>query len=67
MLDGGHDRLEREVLEPADPRERLLDLGLLDLELALVGEDLPRRAGMVGDGRDPVRARLEDLDRPASA
>src|SRR5205085_8195706 len=40
------------------------DLVLLDLELALVRQNLPRRARMVGAGRDPVAARLQYLDRP---
>ncbi len=35
----------------------------LDLELALVGEHLPRRARVVGDRRDAVGGGLEDLDR----
>ena len=30
-------------------RQRVVDLLGLDLELALVGEHLPRRAGVVGD------------------
>ena len=43
--------------------QRVVDLLGLDLELALVGQHLPRRARMVGDRRDPLGARLEDLDR----
>ncbi len=64
LLDRGHDRLLREAVEPADPAQRVADLLGLDLELAVVREHLPRRAGMVGDRRDPVRRGLEDLDRP---
>ena len=63
LLDGGHDRLELEVLELADPRQRLADLLGLDLELALVRQHLPRRARVVGARRDPVGRRLEHLDR----
>ena len=63
LLDRGHDRLELVALEPPDPRQRVLDLLLLDLELARVGQHLPRRAGVVGDGRDAVGRRLEQLDR----
>ena len=29
--------------------QRVVDLRVLDLELALVGQHLPRRAGVVGD------------------
>ena len=43
--------------------QRVADLLVLDLELALVGQHLPRRAGMVGDGRDAIGRGLEDLDR----
>ncbi len=50
LLDGGDDRLQLEALEAAEPPQRVADLLLLDLELALVGEDLPGRAGVVGDG-----------------
>ena len=39
--------------------QRLADLGLLDLELARVGQHLPRRAGVVGDGREALGAGLE--------
>ena len=64
LLHGGHDRLLLEAVEPADAAQRVADLLGLDRELALVGEHLPRRAGMVGDRRDAVGRRLEDLDRP---
>ncbi len=47
----------------ADPPQRLLDLALLDLELTLVGELLPRRTGMVGECRNAIRSRLEQLGR----
>ena len=63
-LDGRDDRLELVAVEPADPAQCLVDLRLLDLELALVRQNLPRGPGVVGRRRDPVRARLQDLDRP---
>ena len=50
LLDGRDDRLELEAVEPAEPPQRLVDLLLLDLELALVGQDLPRRAGWSATG-----------------
>ena len=58
LLQRGHDRLLLEALEAADALQRLGDLLGLDLELALVGEHLPRRARVVGDlaGRGPARA-----------
>ena len=62
-LGRGDHRLELEALEPADAGQRLGDLLLLDLELALVGQHLPRRPGVVGDGRDAVRRGLEYVDR----
>ncbi len=62
-LDRGDDRLELEVAQLADPLERLAHLARLDLELALVRQHLPGRAGMVGGRRDAVRRRLEHLDR----
>src|SRR6202020_1089240 len=62
LLDRGHDRLQRESIELSDPPQRLVDLRLLELELALVWKHLPRRSGMVGEGRDPVRARHQHLD-----
>ena len=43
---GGHDRLDRRVLEAAEALERVAHLGLLLGELALVGEHLPGRARM---------------------
>ena len=64
LLDGGDDRLQLEAVEAADARQRVADLLLLDRELALVGQHLPRRAGMVGQRRDALGAGLEDLDRP---
>ena len=62
-LDGRHDVVELEALEPADPRQRVAHLLVLDGELALVGQHLPRRARMIGQRRDPLRARLEHLER----
>jgi len=61
----GNHRVQLIALEPADPRQRLLNLSRLDLELALVWQDLPGRAGVIRTRRDPVGSRLEHLDRPA--
>ena len=61
LLERGHDLLQLEPVEAADPPQRVVDLRTLDLELALVGEHLPRDAGMVGARRDPLGAGLEDL------
>ena len=44
-------------------RSASVDLLGLDLELALVGDDLPGRAGVIGLGLDAVGSRLEDLQR----
>ncbi len=63
LLDGGDDRLELEVLELADPLQRLADLGGLDLELALVRQHLPGGARVRRGGRDAVGRGLEHLDR----
>jgi hypothetical protein len=63
LLGGRDDRLERVRVEMTDTRQRLLHLGLLDLELARIGDHLPGCARMVGPRGDPVGARLEDLDR----
>ena len=43
--------------------QRVAHLLVLDRELALVGQHLPRRAGMVGERRDALGARLEHLER----
>ena len=50
-------------LQLADACQRIAHLLGLDLELALVAEHLPRRAGVVGDRFDPVGSRREDLGR----
>ena len=50
------------IVSKAQPPQRFVDLGALDLQLTLVGNDLPRRAGMVSDRRDPLGARLQHLD-----
>ena len=63
LLDGRDDRLLLEALELPDPPQRLPDLLGLDLQLALVREHLPGRAGMVGAGRDAIGRRRHDLDR----
>ena len=57
----GHDLLQLEVLEPADPPQRVVDLRALDLELALVGEHLPRHTRMVRLRGYPLGAGLEHL------
>ena len=59
----GHDRLDRRRLEAAEALERLAHLVLLLLELALVGQHLPGRAGVRALDLDPLRARLDQLDR----
>ena len=63
LLHGRHDRLHVDVAEAPEAAQRLGDLRPLDLELALVGQDLPRRAGVPGARRDPVGRRLEHLHR----
>ena len=63
LLDGGDDVVEHVALEMADALERVVDLRVLDLDLALVREDLPRGARMVGDLGDPVGRGLEHLGR----
>ena len=65
LLDGGDDRLDRRPLEAADALQRIDHLALLLLELALVGEDLPRSARMGRARLDPVGRRLEQLGRHA--
>ena len=62
LLERGDDRVLLEALQAPDAAQRVGDLLGLDLELALVREHLPRRAGMVGGRRDPVARRLQDLD-----
>ena len=67
LLDGRDDRLELELVEAAEPAQRLVDLARLLLQLSLIGQALPRRAGaglaLVGAAiRDPVRARADELD-----
>ncbi len=63
LLDRRNDLLHLEAVKAPEPAQRVLDLLRLDGELALVGQDLPRRPGMVGDGCYAVRTRLDDLDR----
>jgi len=63
LLDGGDHRLQHEAVEPADAAQRVVHLLRLDLQLALVGDDLPGRAGVVGARRHAVRRGLDDLDR----
>ena len=59
----GDDRLELEAVEAADAAQGVVDLGVLDLQLALVGEHLPGHAGMVGERGDPLGPGLEHLER----
>ena len=59
-MHGGHDVPHLEVAEPADALQRVADLRLLVLELALVGEVLPAAAAAVAE----VRARRLDVIRP---
>src|SRR2546423_587987 len=63
LLEGGHDLAHRRIGEAADALERVCDLALLFLELALVRQHLPRRARMRCARLDPVGRRLEHLDR----
>ena len=63
LLQSGDDRLDRGRLEAPDAGERVAHLLLLLLELALVWEHLPGRAGMRGTRLDPLGARLDQLDR----
>src|SRR5205823_13725761 len=46
QLDCGHDRLKLEAIEAADSPQRVIDLGLLYLELSLVRQFLPGGTGM---------------------
>ena len=63
LLHRRDDVVEHVALEVPDPRQRVADLLVLDGELALVGQHLPGRAGMVGARCDPLGARLEHLER----
>ena len=63
-LDGLDDRLELESVETADPSQGIPDLRMLGLELALVGQHLPRRPGVRGARLHALRTGLEHLDRP---
>jgi hypothetical protein len=62
LRDGRDDLAQLEAVEMADPAQRLIDLLLLDLELALVREHLPGDAGVRGERLDPLGARLEHLE-----
>ena len=63
---GRDDRLERRIVEPADPAQRFLDLLGLRRDLCLVGEILEAAAAAVrvvlARSLDARRARLHDLD-----
>ena len=56
------DLLEDEPVEVPDPPQCLIDLTLLDLQLALVGDDLPGDSRVICPRGDPLWARLEDLE-----
>jgi hypothetical protein len=65
-LRGGDDGLEGEAVQPADPAQGVIDLGALLLELAFIGQSLPRRArarlAAVHTGRGhPVRGGTQEL------
>ena len=67
-LDRRLDRLELEALQPAEPHQGVLHLGLLVPELLLVGEALPGSAGtrlaaVVAAGRDAVGRGAQHLLR----
>src|SRR3954471_17476987 len=62
LLDGGDHGLQREAVEAADAAQRVVHLLRLDLQLALVRDDLPRRTGVVRARRHAVRRGLDDLD-----
>ncbi len=62
LFDRRDDRLELEALEAANALERLAHLGLLDLQLTLVGDDLPGDPRVRSAGGDPLGARREHLD-----
>ena len=64
LLDCGHDRLDGRGLEAPEPLQGIGHLLLLDLELALIGQHLPGRAGVRSLRLDPVRPRLDDLGEP---
>ncbi len=61
-FDGRDDLLQLEALQLAQPPQRLADLVVLDLELALVGEHLPGHAGVIGARRDSLGAGVEQLE-----
>jgi hypothetical protein len=69
LFDGADDRLHLEVVEAADPPQRVLHLGLLLVQLALIGEALPggagaRLAAVDATVREAVGAGAQQLDRP---
>jgi hypothetical protein len=61
LLLGWHDWLDGRVLEAADAAQRVADLGLLLLELALVGKHLPRCAGVRRHRLDAHGTRLQQI------
>ena len=71
LRDRGHDRLDRELAEAADPLDRIDHLALLVPELEVVGEILPATATAGAEVRarrlDASRPGLEPLDRDGLA
>ena len=63
LVHGPDDRRHVRRLEPADPLESVADLLLLLLQLARIGEHLPRGARVGRPRLDPVGPRLDDLDQ----
>jgi hypothetical protein len=61
LLQRGHDLLQLEAVELADPSQRVLDLLVLDPQLALVGQHLPRHPRMFRHRRYSLGARPQDL------
>src|SRR6202034_4211613 len=61
LLERRHDLLKLEAIQLADPPQRVIDLLVLDLQLALVEQHLPRHPGMRRGRRYPLRAWPQDL------
>ncbi len=66
-LERGHDLLQLEAVQPADPPQRVVDLRTLDSKLALVGEHLPRHARMLGARRRSARGSARGSPRRGRA
>ncbi len=63
LFERRHDLLDLKAREPAYPPQGILGLGLLDLELALVGEHLPGHARVIRERGDPLGAGVQHLER----